>query len=230
VDPLTHADWKQVEKANPSYPLDTPREAILRMRKKLGPESFLREGLGVWDENGASVYLSEAMWTAVRDPKSRRDGGPVALGVHISGDRATAYIGAVGHRDDGRLHVEIVDITQPSKAVQAIKVLHKRLRCPVAIDPGSHAGSLIQPLEDEGIEVEQATLQKYAAACGTVYDAVKDKHLRHIGQVQLDDCMPPSIRALPRGAWVWDEPALKAVTLAVHGFGLTDSGDGFNIW
>jgi hypothetical protein len=200
------------------------------MRKKLGPESFLREGLGIWDENGASVYLSEAMWEAVRDPTSRRDGGPVALGVHISGDRATAYVGAVGHRDDGLLHVEIVDITQPSKAVAAIKALHERLRCPVALDPGSHAGSLIQPLEDEGIEVEQATLQKYAAACGTVYDAVKDKHLRHRGQAQLDDCMPPSIRALPRGAWVWDEPALKAVTLAVHGFGMAGPGDGFNIW
>src|SRR5690606_39324900 len=48
--PLTEADWKQIAKANPSFPEDTPREAILRMRKKLGADSFLREGAGIWDE------------------------------------------------------------------------------------------------------------------------------------------------------------------------------------
>lgn len=214
--PLSHADWLQVEKANPSYPQDTPREAILRMRKKLGPESFLREGLGIWDDANLSVALSEAMWRAVCDPESRRDGGPAALGVQVSGDRATAYIGAVGHRADGLLHVEIVDITAPSNAAEAIKSLHDRLRCPVALDPGSHASSLIQSLADVGIEVEQVTLHKYAATCGTFYDAVKSRDLRHRGQAQLDAAVPPAIRALPRGAWVWDEAPLKAVTLALH--------------
>jgi hypothetical protein len=47
--PLSSADWKQIAKANPSFPDDTPREAILRMRKKLGADSFGREGAGIYD-------------------------------------------------------------------------------------------------------------------------------------------------------------------------------------
>src|SRR5215207_829724 len=48
-------DRKQWAKANPSYPSRTPVESMLRLQRKLKPESFLREGLGVWDERSDDV-------------------------------------------------------------------------------------------------------------------------------------------------------------------------------
>src|SRR3546814_5995852 len=42
ADPSDRDQWA---KANPSYPHRTPARAMLRMKRLLGPESFLREGL-----------------------------------------------------------------------------------------------------------------------------------------------------------------------------------------
>jgi hypothetical protein len=69
--PAVKADWVQVAKANPSYPDDTPRESILRMRKKLGADSFLREGLGIWDDHSVDPdYLDVEAWLALTDAES----------------------------------------------------------------------------------------------------------------------------------------------------------------
>jgi hypothetical protein len=42
----TEAQWA---KANPSYPKRTPKKAILRLRKLLSLDDFMREALGIWD-------------------------------------------------------------------------------------------------------------------------------------------------------------------------------------
>lgn len=56
-------------KANPSYPRRTPAKAILRMRKLLSPEDFMREALGVWDDpGGAWEVIAEDAWGAAVVP------------------------------------------------------------------------------------------------------------------------------------------------------------------
>lgn len=60
--PDDRAAWR---KANPSYPRRTPAKAILRMRKLLSPEDFMREALGVWDDpDGAWEVIAEDAWGA----------------------------------------------------------------------------------------------------------------------------------------------------------------------
>jgi phage terminase large subunit-like protein len=60
--PDDRAAWR---KANPSYPKRTPAKAILRMRKLLSPEDFMREALGVWDDpGGAWEIIAEDEWGA----------------------------------------------------------------------------------------------------------------------------------------------------------------------
>lgn len=60
--PDDRAAWR---KANPSYPRRTPAKAILRMRKLLSPEDFMREALGVWDDpDGAWEIIGEDAWGA----------------------------------------------------------------------------------------------------------------------------------------------------------------------
>ena len=47
ASPTDHRQWS---KANPSYPTRTGEASMLRMKKNLTPDSFLREGLGVWGQ------------------------------------------------------------------------------------------------------------------------------------------------------------------------------------
>jgi hypothetical protein len=92
--PLTEKDWKQIAKANPSFPEDTPREAILRMRKKLGHESFRREGMGIYDDlTKVKVDIFGAgKWAAGRT--NAQPEAPAAIGVAVSVDRTWASIAA----------------------------------------------------------------------------------------------------------------------------------------
>jgi phage terminase large subunit-like protein len=68
-DPGDRAAWR---KANPSYPKRTPAKAILRMRKLLSPEDFMREALGVWDAAGGSWdVIAEDAWGAAALAEAR---------------------------------------------------------------------------------------------------------------------------------------------------------------
>jgi len=246
---LCYAEWSVDEKAysptsvedwarsNPGMGIRISAEHIAREQRSMDAVEFARERLGVgqWpapEGEGGAIPLRH--WSATLDPDSRFGSGPVALGVQVTGDRTLAYIGSVGARDDGLLHVELVGECPPSRVVEAVQALLKRRRCRVVIDPGSHAGSLVQPLEDAGVEVEQVTLQKLAAACGSLYDLAVTEKLRHIAQEPLDTSVrSTSTRPVSREAWLWKGPAeapLKAITLALHGYGLAGTGDGFNIW
>ncbi len=67
-------DRSQWAKANPSYPRRTPEESMLRLRENVGSdESFLREGLGVWDEASSGANGFEA-WPSLADLPSERGG------------------------------------------------------------------------------------------------------------------------------------------------------------
>jgi hypothetical protein len=56
-------DREQWAKANPSYPHRTPPRAMLRMKRLLGFESFLREGLGIWDRVGGLGVFTAGAWS-----------------------------------------------------------------------------------------------------------------------------------------------------------------------
>lgn len=103
--PLDEADWLQVAKANPSFPDDTPRAAILRMRKKLGPESFVREGLGIWDAESSGPGLDFARWKTLHAPPTQPT-SPV-FGVSTAPDRSWAAIVVAWRRPDGDVHVQL---------------------------------------------------------------------------------------------------------------------------
>jgi hypothetical protein len=164
--------------------------------------------------------LPAELWAACldRDSQVSRVG---AFGVHVTGDRRTAFVATAGRRADGLAHVELVGEPAPHNAVARLVELHERWQVPVVLDAGSHAGSLVQPLEDAGVPVVKVTLQEIAAAAGSLIDAVTDRTVRHIGQGVLDDAVRCStVRITARDAWSWKGPAvtpLVAVTLALHG-------------
>jgi len=220
--------------ANPAMGRRLHEDLIAAERRALPPIEFARERLGWWEDPPAEdgAVIPAEWWVACQDKSSRFGASTGALGVHITGDRATAYVAAVGARDDGQLHVELVAECSPVRAVATVAALAAKRNAPVVLDPGSHAGSLVTALEESGVEVVQIKLQELSAACGSLFDAVKDHSLRHIGQAPLDLAVfGATTRVTVRDAWSWKGPAvapLVAVTLALHGHLTSDSG--FNIW
>lgn len=105
---LTDADWGQITTANPSFPADTSKTAILRMRKKLGDESFLREGLGIWTDRVSASERFRIAWEASADPDAQR-GQTVAFGVAVAPDREWSAIAVAWKRPDGRVQVMVAD-------------------------------------------------------------------------------------------------------------------------
>ncbi len=210
-------DRSQWVKANPSYPSRTPDSAMLRMQKNLTPESFMREGLGVWDELGASA-IDARVWAALHDVDTSQP-SPFALGVSMSADRKWASIGLAGHRPDGLIHVELVQVGVGSGWVadRIAKMTRKGLG--VGVLSSGPAGSLLPSLKGRPVGS-----QEFAAMCGRFLDLVtaEEPKLRHSGQPVLNRAVGAvRLKKLTNGASTWLEPdgvdctPLEAVTLAL---------------
>ena len=83
-------------------------------------------------------------------------------------------------------------------------------------------------LEGAGVEVTTASGPEYAQACGQFFDAVADKQLRHLGQLELIAAVRHAAKRQLGDAWAWsrrsssvDISPLVGCTLAL--WGLTDA-------
>jgi hypothetical protein len=143
-------DRKQWAKANPSYPHRTPVESILRLRRKLTPESFMREALGVWDDKAGLTVVDMGKWASLHDDPAERP-SPVALGVEVSPDRKWATIGLAGLRPDARRYVQVVQAGRGTSWVVDRLVELQRSWKPagIAIVTGGPAGSLLPAMEEK---------------------------------------------------------------------------------
>lgn len=216
-------DWRQVAKANPSYPKYTPREAIKRMRKNLGIESYMREGLGIWDEDGSVL---PGWGSLVAQEWSQH---PAALALAVSVDRDWACIGVVSDDeipvlgipvsagDDEPLHRPGVDWV-----VKEATRLYERHGLPVAGDEGGPASGLLDDLEEAGVPVVRAKLPDYLDACARLFDLVQARDVAHLGPDDpvLQEAVAAASRRTVSDRWAWarkygDITALEAVTLAM---------------
>ena len=218
--PLTAADWAQVAKANPSYPEDTPREAILRMRKKLGPESYLREGLGIWDEDARVGVLPG--WA---DRKVSTDPPPVAaIGIAVSLDLEWGSIGAAAPWPD---EVDVVNVGAVDRRrgttwlVAEAKRIQDKHRCAVVIDEKCPDASLPGDLKEAGVSVTIAKLDDCIEACSDLVNRVKDEKVTHQNTQELNDAISAAAWRMVGDRKLWgrkqspaDISMLEAVTLA----------------
>ena len=216
---LTAKDWEQVGKANPSFPDDTPREAILRMRKKLGPESFLREGVGLWDKlelHGTVVDLD--VWLDLVDDGPPAYERPDGLGVDASHDREFSV--AACWAADEFAHVEEVWASGDEAATLRWIVQRAGRRMPVVIDSMSPAASMIPGLKAQGVNVVSGGPSDMAKACGMWFGEVLAGRLTHGNQDSVNTAL---LGATQRdigkaGGWGWDrrDPSTNVAPLVAH--------------
>lgn len=233
--PMTAADWAQVAKANPSFPNDTTREAILRMRKQLGPESMLREGYGIWDKVDLHRSVVELdKWLDLTDDGPSGDMRPDGLAVDASHDREFSV--AACWADEEFAHAEEVWASGDEAATLRWVITRAGRRTPVVIDSMSPAASLIPGLKAAGVDVRSGSAGDMAKACGMWLGEVVADRLTHGNQPSVNAAlMAATQRDIgTAGGWGWDRrdhtniAPLVAHTLArfAAGFKRKPSGRG----
>ena len=214
-------DPVQLMKANPSVPDRTSMRAVKRMKKALGPGSYRREGLGIWDADEAGGALPSGRWAELKDPDAER-GKQVVFGLDVAQDR-TAWVAVAWRRADGSSQVMLTNEGQPvpaHRAVDECAAVSKRWRGPV-VPPRAFEDDL----KAAGVRVRKMGPGEFPAACGAVFDMVTAGTVRHGNQPALNDAVKA---ARWRSAGTTGERAfqlkdapevgpLAAVTRALHG-------------
>jgi len=177
----------------------------------------------------------------------------VAFAIDADPDRSMGTIGVAGRRADGRGHIEVVErhrgtgwIVEALAAVQPDnerraglpewqRTIVDRMTefgskyriCAVVVLKTAATGSLIDALVKAGLPVESPSEIEYAQACGSLYEAVKEKDsVRHLGQPSMNTAVGGGRkRESAEGGWRWSrggssDPAPIVVgTLALWALG-----------
>jgi Phage terminase-like protein, large subunit len=225
--------------ANPAFGIRIDEEFVESEREALGAE-FGRERLGVWHEEGLPTVVDMRLWAQLADVESLT-GDPVAFGVDIRPDHGAGAIAVCGAREDGLVHLEVVD-HRPGTGwiVERLVELVERWRpCAVVLDGAGAAGGLIPDLRTAGVEPHVTGVREAGQACGRIKAEIVARGVRHIDQVELNAALSGA-QTRPLGElWAWsrrdstvDISPLVAVTLARHGFALFGHGGDplDNIW
>ncbi|MFT3971706.1 MAG: hypothetical protein QM695_15880 [Micropruina sp.] len=217
--PTGHVDWAQVAAANPSYPLRTPRASILRMLRMLGPESFRREGLGIWDSDTLETStIAAGTWSALAG--TAPSDGLTCYAVRFSVNRESVALAAAIRPTGGRPHVEVIDERPATSGVSwLVNFLVPRWQnaAQIVVDGKSGAGALVTTLREAGVgrtTLLQPTVDQVITAHALTLDLVTSSGMTHGGQPGLDAQVA---RAAQRtignaGGWGWRSITGESIT------------------
>ncbi|GGZ80295.1 terminase [Streptomyces echinoruber] len=157
-------------------------------------------------------------WPGLVDEHSR-PGGNLALAVDVSQDRAWSSIGVACERDDGRVHLELVDRRAGTDWVVPALVRLSALWRPLVVaiaSSGAPAGSLIDDLVTAGLTVPEdkerphrghlavVRTNDFVEACGQMADAMNQGSAVHRDQADLTAAVSGARTRKVGDAWVLD--------------------------
>lgn len=207
-------DREQWRKANPSYPHRTNEKAMLRQRKNLSEESFRREAMGVWDDDGKDSAIPVPKWRARAISEVPESWPLAAVGLDMNPERTKVTIAVAAWSPDG-VHVELAEDAPFAESGTQALVDWLWARCkrrvPVVLDAYSPVRSIEPELRKRGMTVRVLTGAELSQACGGFFDAVvKDKTLTHFGQEPLDMSLAGAVKQKfgDGGAWKWNRKSL----------------------
>lgn len=225
-------DRKQWAIANASYPHRTTTEAIMRMRELLGSvESFLREGLGIWDEAALTKKAIPAkLWDARKVTAAPADGRRV-YAARFSVDGSAVGLAAAIRPDSGPIHIEGVKIASMADGtawlVDWLVERHDKA-AQIIVDGKAGVGYLVQALREAKVPASviiTPSTDQVVAAHSILESALTGQELTHLGQKLLDDQAKHAEKRKigTTGGFGWAAPEgesvvlLDAVTLAHWG-------------
>jgi len=204
ADPEDRAQWR---KANPSYPSRTGEAAMMRMRRKLTPDSFKREALGIWDEMASRrTAFPIGAWEDCKIENPSEDWPIAAVGIDMNPERTWVTVSLAMFTENG-LHVEVAETESFSESGSAelVNWIHKlaRRRTPVVIDGFSPARTFEPMLKEKKCMVRILSSSEFAQACMGLHDAVREGTVSHFGQEQLDESVAGATKKPVGKAGAW---------------------------
>lgn len=207
--------WAQ---ANPSLG-HTITERTIASAAKTDPEWVFRtEVLCQWSDGSLEGLFPPGSWEgrAGTDPEhpgcldpdsSIPDGAPFVFAVDVSWDRSQSHVAAVGYREDGTPHVEVVASRYGTDWV--LPWLLERQHTPgcrgVALQSaGAPVSSLLPALKDAGLDVIEWAGSDLGRGTGEFYDLVRAGGLRHLPQPVLDVAAATAVAKPLADSWVVD--------------------------
>lgn len=225
-------DRKQWAKANPSYPHRTPASSMLRLKKKLRADSWLREGLGIWDSGSVRSMIPQRRWDSlavIADEAPREGASSLAVKFSADGERVGAAVAL--QPAEGPTHVEALGVSAMSDGTaQLVEWIAERWRQAdrIVIDGKAGAGDLQNELAAAGVSrrrIHIVTADEAITAHAGMLRAINESDLTHLGQPGLDRAtrIAGKRKIGAAGGWGWqaltadgDVTSLDAVTLARH--------------
>jgi phage terminase large subunit-like protein len=227
-------DRKQWAKANPSFPRRTTETAILRMRKLLGSvESFLREGLGIWDEAALTKKaITAKAWDALAVPADKvpADGRRV-YAVRFAVDGSSVALAAGIRPDAGPIHVEGIKLASTGDGtawlVDWLIERHEKA-AQIVVDGKAGVGYLVNALLEARVPksvIITAGTDTITTGTSMLEAGIATKDVSHRGQHELDEQVKAAEKRKigTNGGFGWAAPEggnvalLDAVTLAYWG-------------
>lgn len=226
ADSTDRAQWRL---ANPSYPARTPAQSMLRLKRKLTDADWLREGMGIWDDDTQNLVIPLGKWSLRGDSSSQPAPhvGKLVIAVDSDPNRVNTSIAAAGEREVGPPMVEVIENLPGVEWAQAFvaRICAENDVTAVVIDEMSAASVLIDPLRGLKVPVEVTNSRKLAQACGLFYDAaVETGEIAHLDDPRLVSALKGATKRAVGDAWAWDRKKptaditpLVAATLAFWG-------------
>lgn len=182
------------------------------------------------DDLAADWKIPREAWDGQRDEESQMSDRLVWV-LDVSPDRSWASIGVAAQREDGDLHVEVVDDGpgtdwmiegDPTRDLRGIAALIAEHGGEVYADFLT-VGALGPDLADAGIDVHWIGADDVRVAAPMLLDYVLNKRVWHLGQSEVEDALA-SAATRPLGeSWAWSRgksmrpiTALVVVTLALR--------------
>lgn len=223
ADPADPAMWAM---ANPALGHRISPEWVADERRTMGAEEFNRERLGIWSKVGGESAIPADFWEQCRDEEST-PGLDLAFGVDVTPLSDIASVAAASWRDDGTVHIEIIDHKGGTGWVPArMDELQKTWKPEAMVYTlAGQAGRVVGGSPALQRQMLGLTGREYDRACGAFYDAIASGTIRHLGDPILDEAVQACRRSKGMSdLWHWtradtgtDISPLVAASLAYYG-------------
>lgn len=169
---------------NPALGIRLAVAEVERELALMAAEVFGRERLGWWGDPRASGAVLPGWPDCFEevDPPP-----PSAIGLGVSLNSQFGSIASADVLDDGRVNLSAVD-RRPHTAwmIAEAKRIQDEYRCAVVVDEKTADGTLVQALEDAGVDVTVMNLADLVAAHSEMVNRVRAKTLTHQRTTELD--------------------------------------------
>lgn len=226
---------------NPSVPHRTPFHAMQRLRSNLNDDGFRREGLGLYDKDGGSIF-DVARWNTLGVEDAQQP-NRVALVLDVGPDRKWAAIAVAGdlvtggaqdldelENEEQRSLVMVISL-QKGAVAKIVELNESRDLIDIAITPGA-ARALETELVKANLEYEILTGAEVSASYGNLQESIKTGLVAHVDQPELNYALLNSksrylqtgeAESFDRRGYSVDVSPAVAAACALYRWGLLDT-------